>query len=112
MSSQSIASAMVDESEDDILSLTLSAVPYNAPFGFARFPEQFRYSWYFTLFQIPFLPELWLSKLGGLRWLWNSWSPTLTVGASDPFWRSIVATFKQEGVAGDVSYFEIYCHRY
>lgn len=96
-----IADIIAIEHPTIVKTLTLEAVPHNVEFGFFRFPQQVFYSWYIAFFQLPFFPELWLSRFGGLRWIWNSWSPNLRLPKDDIFWQSVVATFKQPGVIGD-----------
>ena len=88
------------------MSLTMSAVPHNVPLGIQRFPRQLLFSWYFALMQLPFVPELWLNKFAGLKWIWNSWSPGVSQRCERLFWESVLATFKQPGVANDaVNYY-------
>ena len=58
-------------------SLTLAAVPNDSVSAFAAVPSQLPLSWYMAFFQLPLLPELWASRLGGIDFLWSRWSPGL-----------------------------------
>jgi len=85
-----------------ILTLTMSAVPSRFQEGALKYPQQFSLSWYFFFFQMPFFPEYWFNHLGGLEYLWNSWSPKLDVAKVHPeFWKSVKLAFLQQGVASE-----------
>lgn len=68
----------------------------NTPFYPPPDPQIY-HSWYMLFFQLPLLPELWLSAAshGGLRRLWRNWSPGYSPPAA--VWDSLIATFQEPG---------------
>lgn len=56
-------------------SLSLLAVPHNFLAGAIARPQQLLRSWYMMFFQLPWIPEWWLTRGGGLDFLLNHWSP-------------------------------------
>eukprot|EP01006_Ploeotia_vitrea_P054584 TRINITY_DN67904_c6_g1_i1.p1 TRINITY_DN67904_c6_g1~~TRINITY_DN67904_c6_g1_i1.p1 ORF type:complete len:457 (-),score=26.99 TRINITY_DN67904_c6_g1_i1:159-1529(-) len=58
-----------------IRSLVLMAIPPPRRFqqSLEAVPRQLLHSWYMFFFQIPVLPELWLTKFDGVRKLWSTW---------------------------------------
>ena len=83
-----IAQACAASSPGKIESLTSLAIPplrrflstaLASPFFFA---QQLARSWYMLFFQLPWLPELWLSASGGVKQLWSAWSATRTANSA------------------------------
>lgn len=94
-----VAYLVAAQAPEQIRSVTAIAVPHAGRFlrEAVRHPGQLRLSWYMGFFQLPVLPEHWVSRrdFAFLRRLWATWSPGWDFGSAIT---PVIDTFRQPGV--------------